>query len=120
MSPLLLYIYSVTWSNNVYGVCRYCSLNSLTENKYLDFIDNIAAKYRITCVRKFGSTWIGCLGFFRSYDEDNRNCYQSILFLCELMSMSKAFSGKVSYALEFGTIIGKGLICLMPLLFQVF
>ena len=41
-------------------------------------LENLAIRHRITCARKFGNAWIGCVGFFKSWDSNAVNCFEGL------------------------------------------
>lgn len=73
---------------------------------FQQLVTALAARHKITFVRMFGSTWIGCLGFFDSWGNETADSQHGILFACEVLSLERSVREKVSIALDFGYIVG--------------
>eukprot|EP00981_Chlorochromonas_danica_P009333 scaffold2621_cov164-Ochromonas_danica.AAC.2 len=83
-----------------------CALDLKIRNIIFALMDCVAEHYCITPVRRFGSTWIGCLGFFRSLQSDMMNCFAALQFCCYILSSLKKYDIELALALDFGNIIG--------------
>jgi hypothetical protein len=69
-----------------------------------ELLDRLAVEHRITCVRKFGNVWIGCVGFFRTWESQYINCYEAVLFAAEASFLGNG--ARMTFAVDCGTITG--------------
>eukprot|EP01035_Chromulina_nebulosa_P023532 gene23532-30511_t len=84
-----------------------CALTSLSEENFQNLLTTLAARRKITFVRMFGGSWIGCVGFFDSWGTDLLNCHSILEFAGEVSSLeTNNILGKLSIAVEFGDVIG--------------
>lgn len=88
------------------GNAKDCALAVDREHKVHQMLDSVAVKYNITSIRRFGNTWIGTVGYFKTFADDNINCYKTILFCCEMDYIAKSMGMKLAFAIDFGTIVG--------------
>ena len=88
------------------GNAKDCALAVDREHKVHQMLDHVAVKYQVTSIRRFGNTWIGTLGYFKSHADDNVNCYKAVLFCCEMDFIAKSMGMKLAFAVDFGAIVG--------------
>lgn len=81
-------------------------LNGLRGYAVHDFLDALAQRHKISCVRKVGDTWIGCVGYFKSWDSGLTNCFQAVQFGCEVAAISEHFKWKFSCTIDYGSVVG--------------
>lgn len=83
---------------------RECCLNGQTGHVMHDLLDVLAYRQKISCVRKFGDTWVGCIGHHRSWDSNRKDSYHAIVMGCEAMILAKRMQLQLCCAVESGKI----------------
>jgi hypothetical protein len=83
-----------------------CMLSRTTWDNILDAFDDIAQPHRITCIRKFGDMWIGCVGFFDSWKTSGGDCYYAIEMTCAAVKLCNEHNLKICCAVDYGTVVG--------------
>jgi hypothetical protein len=83
---------------------RECCLNGQTGHIMHDLLDHLAFRHKISCVRKFGDTWVGCIGHHRSWDNNRKDGYRAIVMGCEAMILAKRMQLQLCCAIESGKI----------------
>lgn len=72
----------------------------------LDLFDRHAKLRKITCVRKYGDVWVGCLGFFKSWKNSGEDCYNALDMSCVAVRLGAHFDMRVCCAVDYGSVIG--------------
>ena len=90
------------------GSSKECTLNAIGGNTIHDILDAAAVGHRIGCIRKFGGTWVGCVGYFRRmrWKTQQLNSIHAIQFACEVTNMAKSFNWSICCAIDSGNISG--------------
>ena len=83
---------------------RECCLNDQSRHELHDLLDRISLQHNISCVRKFGDTWVGCIGLQKSWDNSRKDSYHAILMGCEVMLLAKRMQVQLCCAVESGKI----------------
>lgn len=83
---------------------RECSLNDQSGHEIHDLLDRISVQHNISCVRKFGDTWVGCIGLQKSWDNNRKDSYHAILMGCEVLLLAKRMQIQLCCAVESGKI----------------
>ena len=83
---------------------RECCLNDKSRHELHDLLDRISLQHNISCVRKFGDTWVGCIGLQMSWDNSRKDSYHAILMGCEVMLLAKRMQIQLCCAVESGKI----------------
>ena len=83
---------------------RECCLNNQNGNIIHNLLDIICVNHKISCVRKFGDTWVGCIGFHKTHDNNRKDCYHAILMGCEAVILAKKMQIQLCCAVESGKI----------------
>ena len=84
-----------------------------------DIVSELALKHKIAHLRNFGSTWIGCHGFFEGEVEVGSSdgpavelqrreniCHRALLMACEVVGVFERMGWKVRIAVDASTILG--------------
>jgi hypothetical protein len=85
---------------------RDCMLNSINAYSIHDLIDWLALTKRVTCIRKFGSTWIGCVGLVQTWGTREEDLYNALLLCCEIIKLAKNNLWNITCAIDSGLITG--------------
>jgi serine/threonine protein kinase len=82
--------------------------NCFPETAIKSVIDDIAGKYNVTFVRRFGDIWIGILGFFDNQNGERRDLlYRNAMQMCcDVNHIAKINHMTVSCAIDAGQILG--------------
>ena len=83
-----------------------CMLLNSSWYVMLDLLDELAAARKVSCVRKFGDVWIGCLGFFQSWKKTGADCYHATEMACAAMKLCADHNMRVCCAVDYGSIVG--------------
>ena len=83
---------------------RECCMNSQAGHMMHDLLDMLATRQKISCVRKFGDTWVGCIGLHRGWENNRKDSYHAILMGCEAMVLAKRMQLQLCCAVESGKI----------------
>ena len=83
---------------------RECCMNSQAGHMFHDLLDMLASRQKISCVRKFGDTWVGCIGLHRGWENNRKDSYHAILMGCEAMVLAKRMQLQLCCAVESGKI----------------
>lgn len=71
-----------------------------------DLIDWLALSKRVTCIRKFGSTWIGCVGLIQTWGTREEDLYNALLLCCEINKLATHYLWNITCAIDSGLITG--------------
>lgn len=83
---------------------RECCLNNQGGHAIHDLLDSIASRHSISCVRKFGDTWVGHIGFHKTWANSRTDSYHAILMGCEALVIAKNLQLRLCCAVESGKI----------------
>ena len=83
-----------------------CTLAQSSWHIVLDLFDVLAKSRKITCIRKFGDVWIGCLGFFNSWRNSGEDCYHAIDMACAAVQIGAEQNMRVCCAVDYGSVVG--------------
>lgn len=72
----------------------------------LDLFDHHAHKSKITCVRRCGDVWVGCLGFFNTWKNSSEDCYHALDMACVAVRLGALYDMRVCCAVDYGSVIG--------------
>ena len=60
----------------------------------------------VTFLRRFGSSWIGSIGMFKSWGSPSLDSFHAVQLASEVLLISKYFGSDISVALDYGGIVG--------------
>lgn len=83
---------------------RECCLNNQGGHAIHDLLDSIASRHKISCVRKFGDTWVGHIGFHKTWGNSRTDSYHAILMGSEALVLARKLQLRLCCAVESGKI----------------
>jgi hypothetical protein len=83
---------------------RECCLNGQKGHMMQDLLDRLAIRQKVSCVRKFGDTWVGCIGLHNGWDNSRKDSYHALLLGCEALILAKKMQLQLCCAVESGKI----------------
>ena len=82
------------------------ALSNMSWHMLMECIDGMAAKRKISCVRKFGNVWIGCLGFLDSWKNFCYDSYYTIDLAVAAVKLAGEHNLRVCCAVDYGSVVG--------------
>eukprot|EP01041_Mallomonas_annulata_P003802 gene3802-7567_t len=85
-----------------------CTLTNIGGHAVHDLLDVAAKEHRVACIRKFGDTWVGCVGYFKkkAWNDVPRDAYHAMAMAVETMRMAQKFRWRMCCAISSGKIMG--------------
>lgn len=83
-----------------------CAIVQSSWHLFMELLDEMGQQKLITCVRKNGDTWVGCLGFFRSWSKSGWDCLCAIEMACAAVTLGVTHNMRVCCAVDYGSIVG--------------
>ena len=83
-----------------------CALTNASWHMVMECLDGMAAKRKVSCVRKFGNVWIGCLGFLDSWKNFCFDSYYTIDLAIAAVKLAGDHNLRVCCAVDYGSVVG--------------